>query len=498
MELKRSSGILLHITSLPSPFGIGDLGPAAYEFIDFLKASGHTYWQLLPLNPTDGKYDHSPYSSFSAFAGNPLLISPEVLERDGYLDLKKYQPSNEFSEKKVNFQAVQDYKEGIFTAVFEKFQTQGKDPTFIKFCSDHSSWLDDYSLYMALWAKFGTSSWATWPEEYRDREPKAIRKAEKELTKAILKVKFLQYLFFSQWELLVAYAHKNAISFIGDIPFYINHESSDCWSHPSCFKLDEEKKPVKISGVPPDYFSEDGQLWGTPVFDWKKLKALDFEWWLKRLQQNLHLFDLVRLDHFRAFSAYWEVPADEETARNGKWIKTPGTAFFNRVKKQFPEMPFIAEDLGTLDEPVYKLLERFNFPGMKVLQFAFGENFSENPYVPYNYQAHNLVYTGTHDNNTTQGWFASLVKSERDLLKKYANEAVNSRNAHKVLHRMALNSVAKIAMAPLQDIIGLGEEAIMNIPGTTTGNWTWRVTSEEIPWKKVTELKDLNSLFGRG
>lgn len=496
MEISRSSGILLHITSLPSAFGIGDLGPAAYEFIDFLEASGHKYWQLLPLNPTAEEYGHSPYSTFSAFAGNPLLISPELLENDGFLKLKDFPLPKGISGKKVNFQAVQEYKKELLEAAFQGFRENRKKAAYTEFCEKHCFWLDDFSMYQALVEKYG-NQWPAWPAEIRDREPEAIEREQEALEESIAKEKFLQFLFFSQWERLVKYARRRKLRLIGDVPFYINHHSADCWAHPECFKLDPKKLPTKISGVPPDLFSEDGQLWGTPVYDWKYLESTEFQWWLDRLKQNLLLFDVVRLDHFRGFSGFWEVPAKERTAKKGKWTKAPGTAFFEKVQKVFPEMPFIAEDLGSLDRAVYDLVEKFEFPGMKVLQFAFGDLMAENPYIPFNHTPNSIVYTGTHDNDTTRGWFRNLSRLERKNLRDYTPHKVSSQNVHFVLHRMALNSVAKLAIIPLQDILGLGSGAKMNIPGTTKGNWSWRITSEEIPWERTLELRHLNSLYGR-
>lgn len=497
MILKRSSGILLHITSLPSPFGIGDLGHEAYEMIDFLETSGHRYWQLLPLNPTLGAYNHSPYSSDSAFAGNVLLISPELLEKEGYIDLQNYSIPVEKDLEKVDFEKVYQFKSEVLEAAYAAFKSKKSKPKeFMSFCAQHRSWLDDYSLYKSLHFKFD-APWNEWPVELRDRKPVAIKKAVKENKEFIEKIKFHQYLFFGQWQNFTNYAHLNQVHLIGDIPFYINHDSADCWANASYFKLDSKRQPVKVSGVPPDYFSDTGQLWGSPVYDWKVLKANKFDWWVERIRQNLLLFDLVRLDHFRAFAAYWEVPAGDKTAANGKWAKTPGKDFFRIIEKEFPEMPLIAEDLGFLDKPVYQLLEKFNFPGMKVLQFAFGEEKVTNPYLPFNYLPHTVVYTGTHDNNTTKGWFAGADKSTKQHLKDYTGKNISPQNVHKVLHILALQSVAKIAIIPMQDIIGLGAEALMNIPGSMKGNWTWRMKYDQIPTKKAMELKGLNALYGR-
>ncbi|MGM1056916.1 MAG: 4-alpha-glucanotransferase [Bacteroidota bacterium] len=496
MELKRSSGILIHITSLPSPFGIGDMGPEAYEFIDFLEASGHKYWQILPLNPTDAVFNHSPYSSDSAFAGNTLLISPELLEREGKIDLQNFELPIDTNPSKVDFETVVKFKKCILDEAFVNFKKKKNSTAFKDFCKKHASWLDDYSLYKALRKHFGVS-WDLWPETLRDRKAAALNKARKEHVEEIEKTKYFQFLFFSQWNLLSDYAHLNKVNFIGDIPFYINHDSADCWANTSYFKLDKNKKPAKISGVPPDYFSETGQLWGTPVYNWKVLQHHKYDWWLERIRQNLLLFDLVRLDHFRAFSAYWEVDAGDKTAENGKWVKSPGNEFFEIVQKKFPEMPLIAEDLGSLDESVYKLIKDFNFPGMKVLQFAFGEERVENTYLPFNHLPNNFVYTGTHDNNTSRGWFEKADRVVKRHFRDYVGSRVTSKNIHLHMHRMALNSVARVAIIPMQDIIGLGGEALMNIPGSTKGNWTWRVDYEDIPLLYSDELKAMNELYGR-
>lgn len=498
MKLKRSSGILLHITSLPGQFGIGDIGPEAYKFLKFLKASGHTYWQILPVNPTDGIYQHSPYSSHSAFAGNPLLISPELLEKEGYVSLSEYDPPSEIRAEKVVFDRVENYKHRILNAAFENFKSRKKDdPAYLSFLKNHSKWLDNYSLYLVLRKKFHKANWIDWPSGLRDRIPEAMQEAIEELQDELEKEKFIQYVFFSQWSKFMQQAHKEGIKIFGDVPFYVNHDSADCWANPEFFKLDDQKQPTDVSGVPPDMFSKTGQLWGTPVYDWEELKRQNYAWWIERLRQNLLLFDVVRIDHFRAFAAYWEVPAEEKTAIHGKWVKTPGIDFFRVVQKEFPEMPFIAEDLGVLDQPVYDLLEEYNFPGMKVLQFAFGDTNRENPYLPYNHTYNSIVYTGTHDNNTTRGWFDESEDYVKEHLENYLGYKVLEDNVHLVLHRVALQSTCAVAIVPLQDITGLGGEAKMNIPGSNHGNWSWRATAEDIPEEKTGELFSLNELFGR-
>ncbi len=497
MKLQRGAGILVHITSLPSQFGIGDLGPEAYKFADFLAESGHMYWQLLPLNPTDAAHAHSPYSGQSAFAGNPLLISPELLQNEGLVDLTDF-TVEETDPKQVDFEKVKAYKDQILDAAYAEFKEQKAQfqDEFSAFCEKHDFWLADFSLYKALAQKF-KKSWVEWPKKLRDRESGAIKKAQKELYEAVEKQKFIQFVFFSQWEKLAGYLHEKGIRLIGDIPFYVNHQSADCWAYAHYFKLDENKEQLFGSGVPPDDFSDTGQLWNTPVFDWDALSKDQFEWWIKRLGQNVLLFDIVRLDHFRAFSSYWEVPHGEKTAENGKWKKSPGKAFFKLVKKKFPQMPFIAEDLGEPDKQVDQLVASVGFPGMKVLQFAFGDDKKDNPYLPFNHVPHSIVYTGTHDNNTIRGWYANAGKSTRRHLKEYTAKRLTKDNVHRALHRMTLNSVSVIAVVPLQDFIGLGQEGLMNVPGTAEGNWRWRATSHQIPIKKAAELKKLNTIYGR-
>lgn len=499
MKMERSSGVLIHISSLPGPYGIGDMGPAAYDFLKILEASGHRFWQLLPLNPTDKVYNHSPYSTFSAFAGNPLLISPDVLAREGYIDAKDLPVQKGFKSEKVVFKKVEKFKEEVLDIAWKNSKKNKlKTPEYLKFSEQHEHWLDDYSLYLALRKKYNEGDWTKWPRPVKMRNPDALLKIKKELSEEIKKAKFIQFLFFSQWKQLVKEARKRNIKFFGDVPFYINHDSVDCWVNPHLFKLDAEGNPTHVSGVPPDLFSDTGQLWGTPVYNWKELKKAEYQWWISRLKQNLLLFDVVRLDHFRAFSAYWEVPASNKTAKNGKWIKTPGTEFFKKLKKEVPDMPFIAEDLGSLDQPVYDLIKRFNFPRMKVLQFAFGNDYRENPYLPFNHLPNDVVYTGTHDNNTTIGWYKKTEKKEKQHLKEISGKQVTGNNVHRVLHRLALQSVANLAIVPVQDLVGLGEEAIMNIPGSTEGNWSWRITQEQIPGQKIVkELRELNKVFGR-
>lgn len=498
MKLYRSSGLLLHITSLPSPYGIGDMGKDAYQFIDFLHQSGYRYWQLLPINPTEASFNHSPYSSYAAFAGNPLLISPEMLQKAGFLSRQDLASPPSFNDQKVDFDRVRKYKEDLLNQSYKQFLKKEKQHSnpFNRFCEENLAWLEDYAVYLALKGKY-QCSWVEWPKPARDRDPKMMAELKTALAEEIKKEKFIQYLFFSQWEKLVDYSHQKEIAFIGDIPFYINHDSVDCWAHSVYFKLDKNKKPTKISGVPPDYFSKTGQLWGTPVFDWEALKKNRFDWWIARLKQNLRLYDMVRLDHFRAFAAYWEVPAGDETAIDGQWTLCPGKDFFRMVQEEFPDMPFIAEDLGLLDQPVFDLLEEFNFPGMKVLQFAFDENIGQNPYILHHHSKNHVVFTGTHDNNTSLGWFNSLKKEEIQRISDYVGIKATKNNIHQIMHRLALMSVSDLAIVPMQDILGLDEKAVMNKPATSQGNWTWRLAPNQLPINQRNELKKMNRLYGR-
>lgn len=498
MKQERSSGILLHITSLPSAYGIGDLGPSAYQFVDFLRSSGHTWWQLLPLNPTGGEYSHSPYSTFSAFAGNPLMISPELLEADGLLDLGELKMPEGFSDIKVKFEQVEIFKKNILEDSFEKFRDQKIfKEAYEEFCEEQKKWLHDFALFQAFRKRYPGQDWSSWPEGIRERNTKFLKQAASTMTEDIEKEKFIQFIFFKQWRQLKEYAHANNVRLLGDIPFYVNHHSADCWANPSIFKLNEQKQPAKLSGVPPDLFSETGQLWGTPVYDWKNLKASSYKWWTDRLKQNLRLFDLVRLDHFRAFSGFWEVGEGEKTAIHGRWIKAPGQDFFRHVKKEIPDMPFIAEDLGSLDEDVYILLQKFSFRKMKVLQFAFGGKEGVNTYLPFNHSPGDVVYTGTHDNNTCKGWFKRTSLREKQSLELYTGLKVTEKNVHTVMHELALKSVGWLSVIPLQDILGLGEEAIMNVPAGEGEHWTWRIPSSDIPMDLTEELREKNIFFGR-
>lgn len=501
MIKKRSSGILLHITSLPSSYGIGDLGPSAYHFADFLEEAGQRYWQILPLNPVDEGNGYSPYSSLSAFAGNPLLISPDILHHEGYVGDNALQNRYYFRDASVDYTLATAYKDYILDVAFESFKkNKGKytPEEFEKFCAEHSFWLNDYALFISIKENQEYKSWKEWPEALRKRDPDTLAVLERELSERILKEKFLQFIFFQQWFALKDYCNKKDIHFIGDLPFYVSYDSSDVWSFSHYFKLDEDRMPTTVSGVPPDYFSETGQLWGTPVFRWDVMRDNQYDWWVNRIAHNLKLFEMIRLDHFRAFSACWEVPAHHDTAINGKWIKSPGVDIFTRLKSIFPRLPILAEDLGTIDDDVRDLMRRFGLPGMKVLLFAFGPEMGKNPYILHNHVANCVAYTGTHDNNTIKGWYQNeATGEEKRHLKEYLQKEINDENVHETLLAMLFMSVADLAIFPLQDALGLGQESRMNRPSVARGNWTWRCIPDQISSEVSTNLFNLMKLYNR-
>ena len=495
---ERSAGILLHISSLPSPYGIGDLGPESYAFAGFLEAAGQTYWQILPLSPTEQVSGNSPYSGLSAFAGNILLISPELLAEEGLLQ-KKELPQKTAPESKVDFEKVTEQKVALLNTSWKNFSKNGPEGVkkdFEKFCSREKEWLEDYSLYAALKNKYGTS-WTEWPEEIKFRDPEKLRELKDKTGEEIRREMFFQFLFYRQWFRLKKYCNDRGIKIFGDIPFYVGMDSSDVWANPVIFKLDDKLNPRAVSGVPPDYFSKTGQLWGTPVFEWNKQKKKVYAWWTKRLKHCLKIYDLLRLDHFRAFSDFWEVPAGEETAINGKWITGPGADFFQKLEKEIPGLPLIAEDLGDIDDAVRDLMKQFNLPGMRILQFAFGGDTGENLYAPHRHIQHSLVYTGTHDNNTVRGWYGQSSKEERRNLSQYTGRKITAAKVHEVFIQMAMSSVAYIAIVPLQDYLGFGEDAIMNRPSVAKGNWEWRLQNGEAHPQLAKNIRHLVKLFGR-
>ncbi|MDO8283002.1 MAG: 4-alpha-glucanotransferase [Thermodesulfovibrionia bacterium] len=497
--MRRGSGILLHVTSLPSAYGIGDLGPAAYLFADFLAEAGQSCWQILPLTPICPAYGNSPYSSFSAFAGNHLLISPELMARDGFLAEHEIQNPPAFPKGRVDYQKVTEYKDAIFSLAFEKNKDRlSHHHDFQNFCRENSDWLEDYSLFISIKKEYDGIDWSKWPEELRDRNEDALSEWAGRSGDMILKLKFLQYLFFRQWQSLKDHCECRGIKILGDIPIYVNYDSSDVWANPGIFILDEEKKPSLVAGVPPDYFSETGQLWGHPLYNWDALKESGYSWWIKRIEHNMKLLHLFRLDHFRGFVGYWAVKAGEKTAVNGRWIAAPAEDFFNTLLKHFPQLPIIAEDLGIITPDVTEIMKKFGFPGMKVLLFAFGQDIATNPYAPHNHTKNCVAYTGTHDNNTIKGWFKNEVDAEgKQRISDYIGHKASSRTIHSDFIRLAMMSVADTVIIPMQDILGLGEKDRMNIPGITTGNWEWRLSEEAIEPLLIKKLKYMTKLYGR-
>ena len=495
---KRGSGILLHITSLPNSFGIGDFGPEAYRSVDFLAQAKQSFWQILPLNPIDPAFGSSPYHSISAFAFSPLFISPELMVKEGLLLDSDLEPLPHFFQGRVDYPAVISYKKKLFHRAFERFQTKKKEEEYAQFCAENAYWIDDFALFVALKNHLQGKIWSDWPHEIRDRNPEAIHTVKKKLYSVMEREKFLQYLFIQQWSALREYCHQKGIRIIGDMPIYVDYDSVDCWTHPNLFKLDREKHPYAVAGVPPDYFSATGQLWGNPLYRWDVLRQRGYDWWIQRMERNLKTFDLVRIDHFRGFVGYWEVPAAEDSALNGRWIEAPAYDFFHHLKEKYPDLPFIAEDLGTITPDVRKVMEHFGFPGMKVLLFAFGEENPMHPYLPHTYEKNCVVYTGTHDNNTARGWFDKEARpDEKRRLSQYLGHEVSEQDIHWELIKMAMISVANTVIIPMQDVLGLGPEARMNRPATTTGNWQWRLLPEQSSASLAEKLGNVTGVYGR-
>ncbi len=495
---RRSSGILLHISSLPSPFGIGDLGSGAFHFADILSKSSQRAWQILPMTPTDQSSGNSPYSSVSLMAGNTLFISPELLHRDGLLSNENLRDSPKFSNKNVDYSAVHTFKNHLFDIAFQNFLTQGEyDEEYEQFCGDNASWLDDYALFTALKKHFGGVGWWDWGESLRKREQIALTIATAVHSEAIEREKFLQYQFFKQWSALKQHCNSLNIRIIGDAPIYCSHDSADVWANHTLFHLNPAGQPVSVAGVPPDYFSPKGQRWGNPIYNWDELKKTGYDWWIKRLHHNFTIYDAVRIDHFRGLVAYWEIPAKEKTAINGRWQEAPAEDFLTTLTKFFSHFPVIAEDLGIITPDVKHIMEQFSLPGMKVLQFAFGDS-QDNPYLPHNYTPHSVVYSGTHDNNSTLGWYRKEADtSVKASVAEYLGKKVTEKSISFDFIRLALGSVSRLTIIPLQDVLGLGEESRMNKPSVAKGNWQWRVEESTLNKQRTEQLRHLTELFGR-
>jgi 4-alpha-glucanotransferase len=493
----RASGVLLHVTSLPSAYGIGDLGSAAFSWVDRLHDAGQGWWQALPVGPTG--FGDSPYQSPSSFAGNGLLISPDSLIEDGLVRASDC-VGPAFSAVSVEYEKVVPFKVRVLETAWSRFCGGVRPdlrPGFEQFCQDHARWLEDYTLFRALKTRYNDTSYLDWPRELVQRSPAALARARRELADHIDRVRFAQFLLFRQAERLKHYAHDKGVRLIGDLPFFVSPDSSDVWANPELFLLDDQHRPSVVAGVPPDYFSADGQLWGNPIYDWEALRQARFRWWIDRFRALLTHVDAIRLDHFRAFAAAWHVPAGAATARTGQWVPGPGAGFFRAVRRSLGSLPFLAEDLGLITPEVDALRDRFQLPGMRVLQFAFDGD-ADNPYRPENYVSNTVVYTGTHDNPTARGWYEDLPDEERQNLCAYLDRsAVDRAEVAPELMRLAWSSVAALAIAPLQDVLNLGNEARMNVPGRAEGNWRWRCTDEMLSGPAFAWLRDLTETSGR-
>lgn len=488
--MKRASGILMPVFSLPSPYGIGTFGNAAYDWVDFLAAAKQTYWQVLPLGPTS--YGDSPYQSFSAFAGNPYFIDPDLLVAAGLLSAKECAAAACDSDTKVDYAALYETRFALLQQAFDRFTD---DAALTAFWHRHKSWLDDYALYTAIKAANGQHSWAEWPDDVRLRRPDALAKARRTLLREQRFCVFLQYLFFTQWDALKTYAAAKGVHIIGDMPIYVAMDSADVWANSEIFQLDANKQPTEVSGCPPDGFSADGQLWGNPLYRWDVLAQNGYDWWMRRLAASFELFDTVRIDHFRGLESYYAIPHGAPNARNGRWRKGPGLDFIRAIRKQFRGRQIIAEDLGFLTPSVRQLLRRSGYPGMKVLQFAFDTR-EESDYLPHNYQKNCVVYTGTHDNDTMLGWLQTARRADVRFARRYLD--IHHRDDEQwAFIRAAIASVADLAVIPMQDYLGLGGEARINTPSTLGGNWVWRMAPGSASDALAARIAGLCSLFGR-
>ena len=507
VKVPRCSGILLHLTSLPSRHGIGDLGTSAHRFTEFLAESGQKLWQVLPLSPTG--YGDSPYQCFSAFAGNPLLVDLEELREQGLLSREDLAPIPDFADDYVDYGSVIEFKLAALRRAAQSFwkdNSRTDRAAFETFCGKNAFWLDDYALFMACKRVYQGAIWTTWEAAIRQRQAAALKEWGTRLRPETEILKYWQFEFFRQWETLKARCHDHGIRIMGDLPIYVAHDSADVWAHPELFHLDEEGKPTVVAGVPPDYFSATGQLWGNPIYRWDLLENSGYSWWIDRFRTSLEQFDLVRLDHFRGYEAYWAVPARSSNATGGRWVKGPGAQFFRALQDELGELPVVAENLGVITPEVESIRKQFGFPGMSLLQFAFGNDPQGPSFRPHNYSRELVAYTGGHDNDTTLGWWSSSglkdstrtaedVRKEREFTRAYLgfeNEPINW-----VFIRTVLASVADIAIIPLQDVLGLGSEARMNLPGTVSGNWKWRYKLGALTQEITDRLKLLTTLYDR-
>lgn len=506
MAYPRASGVLLHPTSLPTRYGIGDLGDSAYHFIDFLAEAGQTYWQILPLGPTG--FGDSPYQCFSAFAGNTMLISPEVLVEEDLLTEEEIADRPGFPEGHVDFGLVIEWKNSLLKKAYERFRlttSVNLRGSFETFSQQVAFWLDDYALFRAIKKTQDQSSWLDWDRPLRLRDKDALAAVREEQLEEIRSQKFYQFLFFRQWNRVKKYANNKGIKIVGDIPIFVSLDSADVWRDPGEFKLNDSGLPEVVAGVPPDYFSKTGQLWGNPIYDWDKMEADGFRWWIERVRFTLKMVDIIRVDHFRGFAASWEIPGGDKTAENGRWVKVPGRRLFGVLEREFGDLPVMAEDLGVVTPDVEELRDGFGFPGMRILQFAFGGD-TKNLDLPHNYIPNCVAYTGTHDNDTTVGWFLSeagagstrdkeQIKKEREFCLSYLNS--NGGEIHWDFIRAVWASVADTAITPMQDLLGEGTEARMNLPASRSGNWQWRLTEDDFSDEIRERLRELTEVYGR-
>ncbi len=497
MSFSRTSGILLHPTSLPGRFGIGDIGYQSYKFVDFLAETKQQLWQILPLGPTG--HGNSPYMSYSAMAGNPLLISLENVQSQGLLEEEELSLIESFPIDRVDYDAVGAFKLPLLRKAAERFKDNASEELrseFNQFRKDRSSWLEDYGLFMALRDANDHRPWPEWEYGLTHRDPDALNFARVDLAADIFYHEYMQFEFFRQWNDLKHYANEKGIQIVGDMPIYVAHNSSDVWAFPEKFMLNPETmNPSQMAGVPPDFFSADGQLWGNPTYNWVNVQKEGYSWWLLRIQSLLDFVDLMRIDHFRGFEAFWAVPEGSQNALSGEWIEAPGYDFFDTVEEKLGKLPFLAEDLGLIDDKVHALREHYGFPGMKILQFAFGSD-DKNLYLPHNIDRNFVVYTGTHDNDTTVGWFTQATEYEKLRLVNYVG-AFEASSVHWAMIRLAMSSVANQAVIQLQDILGLGTQSRMNTPGTGQGNWEWRYVDAMLTPTITGQLRNLTELYGR-
>lgn len=498
MNLARSSGVLCHITSLPSRFGAGDMGPEAFRFVDFLRDARQSRWQVLPLNPTSLAMGNSPYGSDSAFAGDALAISPEQLVDEQILDASVLADAPGFPEERVDYRAVRAWRDRILETAWSRLAGARYSDDFEWFCQENRFWLDDYALFRAIKAHLGAKGWADWPADLRDRKPAALKRVARDWAETVLRTKVFQYIFHGQWQSLRRYCNDHLVQLIGDVPYYVAHDSVDVWAHPELWKLDRHKRPTFVAGTPPDYFSKTGQLWGMPVYDWAANERAGYDWWIQRMEQNLRLYDLVRIDHFRGFLGTWQVPAGDKTARSGHWEEHPQHHLMEKLLRRRPYLQVIAEDLGLITPDVREFMHKYDLPGMRVVQICFSEDLPTDHHALHNHARNSFVYSGTHDNNTARGWFEEEAdKATRDRVAAYVGRKVSAKDISWELVRLAMMSVADTAVVPLQDVLSLGSEARMNVPGTVENNWTWRFTRKQLTPAITRRLAEMTTLYGR-